>query len=221
MAVAARSRTRGSALRRLLAHDRSFGSRYVAGADEAGRGALAGPLVVAAVLLEPLSVSVAERRALRRLDDSKRCTHAARVALLPAVFETARRISVVVVPVSEVDATGIHRADLAALARCLREVAPADDVTLLADGFRVPLERDHAAVIDGDTKSAAIAAASIVAKVTRDRLMERLAEVHEGYGFERHVGYGTPEHLAALRRLGPTALHRRSFAPCSQLTLGV
>jgi ribonuclease HII len=208
-------------LRRLLRHDRSFGTRYVAGADEAGRGALAGPLVAAAVLLEPEALSVAERRSLQRLDDSKRCTHAAREELLPAVLAVARRVSFAVVPVHEVDGTGIHRADLRALARCLGEVAPADDVTLLADGFRLPLERAHAAVIDGDEKSAAIAAASIVAKVTRDRLMTALAGIHPGYGFDRHVGYGTPEHLEALRRLGPIWLHRRSFAPCSQLSLGV
>jgi ribonuclease HII len=221
MAAAARPRPRGGALRRLLRHDRSFGTRYVAGADEAGRGALAGPLVAAGVLMEPDALSLGDRRALHRLDDSKRCTEAARAALLPAVLATARRVSVVVVPVHEVDSAGIHRADLAALARCLREVAPADDVTLLSDGFRVPLDRTHAAVIDGDEKSAAIAAASIVAKVTRDRLMEALAGEYPGYGFERHVGYGTPEHLEALRRLGPTWLHRRSFAPCSQLSLGV
>jgi ribonuclease HII len=205
----------------LLRHDRAFGTRYVAGADEAGRGALAGPLVVAAVLLEPEALTVAERRRLHRLDDSKRCTHAAREQLLPAVLAVARRVSVAVVPVHEVDGRGIHRADLAALARCLGEVAPREDVTLLADGFRLPLERVHSAVIDGDEKSAAIAAASIVAKVTRDRLMAELAPVYPGYGFDRHVGYGTPEHLEALRRLGPMWLHRRSFAPCSQLTLSL
>jgi ribonuclease HII len=92
---------------------------------------------------------------------------------------------------------------------------------LVSDGFRLPLAREHRAVIDADEKCAAVAAASILAKVTRDRVMRGAAAAHPGYGFERHVGYGTPEHLEALRRLGPSPLHRASFAPCSQLSLAL
>lgn len=219
MAVAAR-RPAAPPLRKLLRHDRGLGTRFVAGADEAGRGALAGPLVAAAVLLEPDALTLAQRRALARLDDSKRCTALARDALLPAVLRSAVRVAIVAVGVPEVDARNIHRANLHALARALEQLEAPDDTSLVADGFKLPLAREHRNIIDGDEKSAAIAAASIVAKVTRDRMMVRLAERYPVYGFERHVGYGTPEHLEALRLHGPTHLHRRSFAPCSQLTLG-
>jgi len=218
MAVAAR-RPPAPPLRKLLRHDRGLGTRFVAGADEAGRGALAGPLVAAAVLLEPDALTLAQRRALARLDDSKRCTSLARDALLPAVLRAALRVSLVVVAVAEVDSRNIHRANLHALARALEQLDAPADTSLVADGFRLPMAREHRNIIDGDEKSAAIAAASIVAKVTRDRLMGRLAERHPQYGFERHVGYGTPEHKAALRVHGPCELHRRSFAPCSQLAL--
>ena len=220
MAVAARKRPT-SALRRLVRHDLAFATRFVAGADEAGRGALAGPLVAAAVLLEPAALTPAERRALARLDDSKRCTPAARSELLPGVLAAARAVTVIVASVAEIDRVNIHRANLRALAAALQGLDAPDDATLLADGFRLPLDRVHIAVIDGDEKSAAVAAASIVAKVTRDRLMDRLAARHPAFGFERHVGYGTPEHLAALLRHGPTVLHRRTFSPCAQLALPI
>jgi len=216
MAVAAR-RPSAPPPRKLLRHDRSLGTRFVAGTDEAGRGALAGPLVAAGVLLEPDALTLAQRRSLARLDDSKRCTALARDALLPAVLQAAIRVSLVVVAVPEVDSRNIHRANLHALARALEQLDAPDDTSLVADGFRLPMAREHRNIIDGDEKSAAIAAASIVAKVTRDRLMTRLAARYPQYGFERHVGYGTPEHKAALRRHGPCVLHRRSFAPCSQL----
>jgi ribonuclease HII len=218
MPVKARARRRAPG-RRLLQHDRGLGARLVGGADEAGRGALAGPLVAAAVLLEPDAVSVGMRRALQRLDDSKRCTEATREALLPAVLAAARRSAVVVVDAGTLDREGIHRANLRALARALERLEAPDDAVLVSDGFRLPLAREHRAVIDADEKCAAVAAASILAKVTRDRVMRGLAATHPGYGFERHVGYGTPEHLEALRRLGPSSLHRASFAPCSQLEL--
>jgi ribonuclease HII len=218
MPVKARARRRAPG-RRLLQHDRGLGARLVGGADEAGRGALAGPLVAAAVLLEPEAVSVGMRRALQRLDDSKRCTEATREALLPAVLAAARRSAVVVVDAGTLDREGIHRANLRALARALERLEAPDDAVLVSDGFRLPLAREHRAVIDADEKCAAVAAASILAKVTRDRVMRGLAATHPGYGFERHVGYGTPEHLEALRRLGPSSLHRASFAPCSQLEL--
>ena len=214
MAVAACRRSPAPPLRKLLRHDRELGTRFVAGADEAGRGALAGPLVAAAVLLEPGAIPLAQRRVLARLDDSKRCTALARDLLLPAVLRSAIRVSLVVISVPEVDSRNIHGANLHALARALEQLDAPDDSSLIADGFKLPMARAHRNIIDGDEKSAAIAAASIVAKVTRDRLMVRMAERYPVYGFERHVGYGTPEHLAALRLHGPSVLHRRSFAPC-------
>lgn len=206
---------------RLLRHDQRLGVRHVAGADEAGRGALAGPLVTAAVLLEPAALRRAERRALAVLDDSKRCTHARRETLLGAVLGAARRAATVVISVAEIDAGGVHRANLGGLARALQLTDAPDDAELLVDGFRVPLDRRHRPIVDGDATSAAIAAASILAKVTRDRMLHAAATRYAGYGFERHVGYGTPEHLDALRALGPTPLHRRSFAPCAQLAFDV
>jgi ribonuclease HII len=214
-------RRHATPLPRLLRHDCRLPStpRLVGGADEAGRGALAGPLVAAGVLLEPRTLSRAQRRALARLDDSKRLTAAVRDALFPVVVETALRISVVIVSVVDVDRHGVHHANLHALAGALRRLDAPCDAALLADGFRLPLERDHTAVIDGDAKSASIAAASIIAKVTRDRLMHELAAQYPGYGFDHNAGYGTPEHLLALRRLGATGTHRRSFAPCAQLSL--
>jgi len=191
----------------------------VAGADEAGRGALAGPLVAAAVLFEPDAIPLAQRRALARLDDSKRCTALVRERLLPAILAVATRTAVVVVDAEQVDREGIHRANLRALATALDRLAAPRDAVLVSDGFRLPLRREHWALVDADEKCAAVAAASIVAKVTRDRLMHDAARAYPAYGFEHHVGYGTPEHLDALRRYGPSPLHRASFSPCSQLAL--
>ena len=202
-----------------MRHDLAFGARFVGGADEAGRGALAGPLVAAAVLLEPGALTPCERRDLARLDDSKRCTALLRAALLPAVLAAARRVTVVVVPPLTIDRRNIHQANLGALSDALAGLGAPDDAVLVSDGFRLPLARPHVALVDGDEKSACVAAASIVAKVTRDRLMARLDTAFPEYGFVRHVGYGTPEHLDALRRLGPTVHHRRSFSPCARMIL--
>ncbi len=205
---------------RLLAWDRRLGARLVAGADEAGRGALAGPLVAAAVLLEPEALTAAERRALRPLDDSKCCTEKVREALYPVILGVARSVAVAVVACWEVDRRNIHGANLHGLAQALDQLAAPPEAVLLSDGFRLPgLAREHRRVIGGDRTSAAVAAASIVAKVTRDRAMRQAALRHPGYGFEEHVGYATPTHRAALRRLGPSPIHRRSFAPCSQTAL--
>ncbi len=205
-------------MRRLLRHDLALGGRLVGGADEAGRGALAGPLVAAAVLLEPAALTVGERRSLARLDDSKRCTAHVRAALLPAVLAAARGVAVVVVSPATIDRWNIHVANLQALADALDGLAAPADAVLVSDGFRLPLTRPHVAVIDGDEKSASVAAASIVAKVTRDRLMTRLDAAFPAYGFLRHVGYGTPEHLEAIRQHGPSVHHRRSFSPFAQRT---
>jgi ribonuclease HII len=205
---------------RLLTYDRRLEARFVGGADEAGRGALAGPLVAAAVLLEPNALTAGERRALRTLDDSKCCTERVRDELYPTILALARSVAVVAVVCTEVDRLNIHQANLWGLARALDGLAAPPEAVLLSDGFRLPgLTRPHRRVIGGDRTSAAVAAASIVAKVTRDRVMRAAHLDYPDYGFDGHVGYATPEHRAALRRLGPSPIHRRSFAPCSQTVL--
>src|SRR4051812_48055197 len=157
--------------RRLFAFDREFGRRFIAGADEAGRGCLAGPLVTAAVLFDIERLSLSDRRALARLNDSKQHTEAGREELYPLVLRAAAKSSIVVRCVRGIDARGLHVSNLAGLRAALRRVA-CEDTLCLVDGFRLKdLGYEQRAVIDGDTKSAAIAAASILAKVTRDRYM--------------------------------------------------
>jgi ribonuclease HII len=212
MAVATKRRVVRRPGRRLLRFDRSLECAHVAGADEAGRGALAGPLVTAAVLLDHSRLRGHACAALGELDDSKQRTHAMRERLLDVVLACAERVSVIVVPACEIDRVGLHRSNLRGLARALEQLDAPVGAALLTDGFRVPLAREHRAIIDGDAKSAAIAAASIVAKVTRDRLMRTAHARHPLYGFDGHVGYGTPAHRAALRTHGPCVMHRRSFA---------
>ena len=197
---------------RLLKHDRSLGARFVAGADEAGRGCLAGPLVAAAVCLDTHQLTGVRARPLAELNDSKQHTAARREALYAAVLSCAAQVCVVVVPAGEIDRRGLHRSNLYALERALRGLDPAPDICL-TDGFRLPVDDfAHTAVVRGDATSAAIAAASIVAKVTRDTFMHRMAKSFPEYGFESHVGYITREHTLAVRTHGTTPLHRRSFA---------
>jgi ribonuclease HII len=226
MAVAVHRRPRRSrkAARpghRLLRYDRSLGAQFVAGTDEAGRGALAGPLVAAAVLFDYRLLQGRVCAPLAQLDDSKTRTLAQREELYDAVLRCATRVSVIVAPAREVDRRGVHRANLSALARALHGLDAPLDALLLSDGFRVPLERRHRAIVGGDGTSAAIAAASIIAKVTRDRLMRRLHADYPDYGFDGHVGYSTPKHRAALVRHGPCPLHRRSFATVGALQLSL
>jgi ribonuclease HII len=196
---------------RLLAHDRKLGVRFVAGADEAGRGSLAGPLVVAGVLLDYETLHGARVRPLGGLNDSKQVSHEEREALFHAVVGCASQISVRFVSAREIDRSGLHRSNLAGLRAVLAELhAPAD--ACLVDGFRLgPAAPPHRAIVDGDCRSAAIAAASIVAKVVRDRVMRRLDALYPRYGFMSHVGYITPAHSAAVRSFGPSDVHRRSF----------
>ena len=185
--------------------------RYVAGCDEAGRGSLAGPLVAAAVLLDYGSLSMTDRRALSELDDSKKRSQEEREVLYPAVVRAASRVSVTVRCVAGIDLRGLHVTNCEALARSLERVAHPEGVCLV-DGFRLPLCRvEHRQVIDGDARSAAIAAASVIAKVTRDRFMEGCDERYPGFGFALNAGYSTPEHRDAIVAMGPSALHRRSF----------
>jgi len=196
---------------RLLQFDRKLGARFVAGTDEAGRGSLAGPLVVAGVLLDYAALRDHRVRPLTYLNDSKQCSEQRREELFHAVLGCAAKVAVRVIPAAEIDRNGLHRSNLAGLRAMLEALSPPAEACLV-DGFRLgPLAPEHRAVVDGDTKSAAIAAASIIAKVTRDRLMRRLDALYPAYGFAQHVGYITPGHSAAVRELGPSAVHRLSF----------
>jgi ribonuclease HII len=200
--------------RRLFAHDRALGVRFVAGADEAGRGCLAGPLVAAAVLFDYETLGPRDVRALSVLNDSKQHTPEGREALYPVVMRIATRVAVVSRCAGGIDRRGLHRTNLAALRESLLKVAAGrDQVMCLSDGFPVgDLEgRDGRAIVDGDATSAAIAAASIIAKVTRDRFMHRADARHPGWEFAAHVGYSTPEHREAIQRQGVSPLHRMSF----------
>jgi ribonuclease HII len=197
--------------RKLLQFDRRLGARFVAGADEAGRGPLAGPLLVAGVLLDYARLHDHRVRPLAFLNDSKKCSEADREQLFRAVVGCAERIVVRAVPSAEIDREGLHRSNLAALRAVLSELSPPAEICLV-DGFRLgPFAPEHRAVVDGDEKSAAIAAASIVAKVTRDRMMRRMDALYPAYGFRSHVGYITPGHSAVVRERGPCEIHRRSF----------
>jgi ribonuclease HII len=197
---------------RLLRFDRRLGARFVAGADEAGRGSLAGPLVVAGVLFDYATLRAHRVRPLARLNDSKQLEPDERERLYHAVLAAASRVAVRVIASREIDREGLHRSNLWGLRAVLAELDCAEGACLV-DGFRLgPSAPPHRAIVDGDTKSAAIAAASVVAKVTRDRLMRRLDAVYPRYGFSSHVGYITPEHTRAVLAHGPCPQHRRSFA---------
>jgi ribonuclease HII len=201
--------------RKLFQHDRALGARFVAGADEAGRGCLAGPLVAAAVLFDLERLGPREVRALSALNDSKQHTPEAREALYPVVLRVAARVTVVSRCATGIDARGLHRTNLAALREALLKVAAdaCEPVICLSDGFPVGDLQGHEgrAIVDGDATSAAIAAASIIAKVTRDRFMHRADARHPGWEFAAHVGYSTPEHRDAIQRIGVSPLHRMSF----------
>jgi ribonuclease HII len=183
---------------------RDAGFGRVAGVDEAGRGALAGPLVAAAVVL-PRDCPV------EGLADSKLLTAQRRTQLAAEIQRHALAVSVVRVGPDTIDRSGLQRANIALLAKALRELPGGYDYAI-ADGF--PLPHMPAPVLGmrkGDQVAACVAAASIIAKVTRDKIMVGAARRYRGYGFQRHKGYGTDEHWAALRALGPSAYHRHSF----------
>lgn len=181
------------------------GEAPIAGADEVGRGPWAGPVVACAVILDP-------ERVPDGLDDSKKLTAPEREALFDIICATAE-VAVAFAPPSRIDVHDIRKATLWALARATASL-PRKPRLLLVDGRDVPaVACTTRAIIGGDGLIASIAAASIVAKVTRDRLMASLGLAHPGYGFERHMGYGTPEHAEALERLGVCRHHRTSFAP--------
>ena len=191
--------------------DRELNARFVAGADEAGRGCLAGPLVAAAVLFDYERLGLREVRTLTGLNDSKQHTLEGREALYPLVLRCATSVAVISRCVRGIDARGLHNTNLEALSSALSRVAVPGTICL-SDGFPVPATgHEQHAVISGDARSAAIAAASIVAKVTRDRYMRRADALHPGWEFATHVGYATPEHRAAIMAQGVSPLHRLSF----------
>jgi ribonuclease HII len=185
---------------------RRYGFVCVAGVDEVGRGCLAGPVMAGAVVLDP-------ERHIPGLADSKALTEQARERLFEIIVAKAVGWSVASVEPAEIDAINIHQATLQAMRRAVLALAPLPDAVLV-DAFRIPLlPMAQRGVVKGDRQCAAIAAASIVAKVTRDRLMNRLHTDDPRYGFDRHKGYATAEHLSAVSRFGYSGVHRRSFRP--------
>ena len=220
-APARKKKSSRSSGRRLFGFDRALGYRYVAGADEAGRGCLAGPLVAAAVLFDYERLALGDLRALTALNDSKQHSAEMREELYPRVLRSATRVAVTSRCVRGIDERGLHVTNLAALSDVLKRVA-VEGCLCLSDGFPVPATGfDQRPVVGGDATSAAIAAASVIAKVTRDRFMHRAAERYPHWEFETHVGYSTPEHRAAIERHGISPLHRLSFQSVaySQLAL--
>lgn len=190
----------------LSRRERGNGS-HIAGVDEAGRGPLAGPLVVAAVILDPA-------RPIDGIGDSKALTERRREALFPLIIERAVAYCIREINVDAIDRLNIFHATMRGMCDAVRGLAVLPELARI-DGNRIPpgLPCQAEAWIGGDARDAAIGAASILAKVTRDRLMLELHERFPHYGFARHKGYGTREHLAALREHGPCPEHRRSFAP--------
>ena len=193
--------------RRLLAK----GVWPIAGCDEAGRGPLAGPVVAAAVILDPEQIP-------RGLNDSKKLDAQSREKLYARICATAQ-VAVAFGSIERIDRDNILRASLWALARAVKAL-PVKPQKVFVDGnIKIDCGCDCEAVVSGDALMLSIAAASIVAKVTRDRLMRRIGLAYPGYGFERHMGYSVPEHFAALKTLGPCDHHRRSFAPVAEKLL--
>ena len=201
-------------LRRLYREERTRrrSGQIVAGVDEVGRGCLAGPVVAAAVILPDGSV-------IEGLNDSKQLTPAARDRLNDEIRSQAIAVAVASASVAEIDRLNILGASRLAMRRAILALVASPDFALVDGRDRLPLDLEHAPVIRGDASCACIAAASIVAKVARDRLMQDLDLAFPGYGFAQHKGYGTAAHLAALFQLGPCREHRHAFLPVAQTTL--
>lgn len=185
---------------------RRQGFARVAGVDEVGRGCLAGPVVAAAVVLDP-------DRYIARITDSKTVTALERAALHDRIMRAALGVGVAFVESAEIDEVNIHQASLRAMREAVMAIVPLPDMVLV-DAFRIPgLFMPQRAVLHGDSRCTAIAAASIVAKVRRDRFMLELHARDPRYGFDRHKGYATRDHLDAVARHGYSPVHRRSFRP--------
>ena len=210
----AAARAERQRLRRLYQAERTrlAAGQIVAGVDEVGRGCLAGPVVAAAVILP-------EGPEIEGLNDSKQLTPATRRRLNEEIRARAIAVAVAEASVEEIDRLNILGASRLAMRRALELLAPPPDFALIDGRDRLPLDLEHAAVIRGDASCACIAAASIVAKVARDRLMHDLDLAFPGYGFAQHKGYGTAQHLTALVRLGRSVVHRSAFLPVAQIAL--
>src|ERR1700689_180814 len=187
---------------------RQRGWMRIAGLDEAGRGSLFGPVVAGAVVLNP-------RRRIVGLDDSKKLTPDRRTELAQRIREHALAWAVAEIDASRIDAWNIYQASRQAMVAALSQLDPLPDYLLL-DALELDLPIEQKALIHGDARSVSIAAASILAKVERDRLMEEFHEIYPQYGLAQNKGYGTPDHLEALQRHGPSPLHRFSYAPVRQ-----
>jgi ribonuclease HII len=195
----------------------SAGYQLVAGVDEVGRGALAGPLVAAAVVLDQDAIETRWRRSSlqREVRDSKLLTRAARETVLTVIERSARAIGIGMVECFEIDQLGMSVANRLAMERAVFGLEVRPDVLLL-DAMVTDLDLPQLGLIDGDALCLSISAASIIAKVTRDRMMCELHGLDRRYGFDQHVGYGTPQHMRALREYGPADCHRRSFRPVQE-----
>lgn len=189
------------------------GYRLVGGADEAGRGPLAGPVVAACVVLPPECDYAGFR-------DSKTLTAARRQVLVEEIVRQGGRLGVGVVTAAEIDRLNILQASLLAMKLAVEQLTPAPDFLLVDGRFTVPLPLPQQALIKGDARCASIAAASIVAKVRRDALMEEFHRQYPQYNFQRHKGYATAEHRRCLREYGPCPIHRQSFAPVREALAG-
>lgn len=215
MAVGKRQRRQAARMGVLLRVERSLwrmGLTKVAGVDEVGVGPLAGPVVAAAVILPP-SVR------LRGIDDSKRLSPALRAELAEKIRGGALGVGIGIVEVDDIDRLNIYRAALEAMRRAVVALPVVPD-HIVVDARHIPgVGVPQTPLIGGDARSYCVAAASIVAKVERDRMMQALGVQYPEYGFGTHMGYGTPQHLAAIDRFGPSPIHRRSFAPVRQLHL--
>ena len=187
---------------------RQLGWTRIAGIDEAGRGALFGPVVAAAVILNP-------KRRIVGLDDSKKLAPDRRFELAGRIRDHALAWAVAEVDAARIDAWNIYQASRQAMTAALKQLSLAPDY-LLIDAMELDVLIEQKSLIKGDARSVSIAAASILAKTHRDLRMDEWDGIYPGYGFAQHKGYGTPEHLEALKRLGPTRLHRHSFAPVRQ-----
>ncbi|RFB19080.1 ribonuclease HII [Bacillus sp. HNG] len=185
------------------------GISYIAGVDEVGRGPLAGPVVAAAVILP-------QDAYLPGLNDSKKLSEQKREELFQLITERAISVGIGIIPADVIDDVNIYQATKQAMKKAISGLSVKPD-HLLVDAMEIPIDVPQTSIIKGDAKSVSIAASSIIAKVTRDRLMVRLSHEYPEYGFEKHMGYGTAHHLEALKKYGVTSEHRRSFAPVRDL----
>ncbi len=185
--------------------------RVLAGLDEAGRGPLAGPVVAAAVVFP-------EGAYISGLKDSKKLTSRKREALYSEILDMALSVGIGVVSTEEIDRLNIYQATKEAMLRAISDLSVVPDV-IVVDAMRLPVQLKQFVFTKAEDRSASVAASSVIAKVTRDRIMMEYHRQYPEYGFDRHKGYATKEHLNVLRQLGPSPIHRRSFSPVSELKL--